>query len=108
MNGRREGSGRIKKKIIMKKDSVIKLENTRMKNSAENDAERRLKSSELIGSNIYWVKDGEEDRTSRTGVESWRKRTEGGRGLVDNAVETPPSQASASASSADDVTRRTV
>ena len=54
------------------------------------------------------MKDGEEDRTSRTGVESWRKRTEGGRGLVDNAVETPPSQASASASIVDDVMRRTV
>ena len=39
-NWRREGSGSIKEKI-MKKDSVRKLENTKMKNSAESYAERR-------------------------------------------------------------------
>ena len=45
------------------------------------------------------MKDGEEDRTSRTGAESWRKGTEGGKGLVEDAVETMQSRAGASASS---------
>ena len=76
VNWRKKGSG------------SIKLENTRMKNSAESDTERRLKLSVLINSDLYWVKDGEEDRTSRSGAESWRKQTEGGRGLMDDAVET--------------------
>ena len=76
VSGIREGRGYIKEKITPK-DNVRKLENTRMKNSAESDAERRLKSSELIDRDLYWVKDGEEDRISRTGTGSWRKQTEG-------------------------------
>ena len=43
VNWSRQGSGSIKEKIT-KKDSVRKLENTRMKNSAESDIERRKKS----------------------------------------------------------------
>ena len=107
VNWRREGSGSIKEKIT-KKDSVRKLENTKMKNSAESDAERSLKLSELIDSDLYWVKEERKDRRSCTGMESWRKRTKGERGLADDAVETTLSQAGASASSADDITRRMV
>ena len=38
-------------------------------------------------------------------MENWRRRTEGGRGLVDDAVETPISQAGTKANSEDFTTR---
>ena len=36
----------------------------------------------MIDRDLYWVKDGEEDRINRTGNGSWRKHTKGGRRLV--------------------------
>ena len=96
------------KEKITPKNSVGKLENTIKNNCTESDAERRFKSSELIDRDLYWVKDGEEDRISRMGTGSWRKQTEGGRRLVNNVIETLLSQAGASASSMGDVTRRMV
>ena len=68
VNWRREGSGSIKEKIT-ENDRVRKLENTRMKNSTESEAERRLKLSKLIDSDLHSVKDGDKDRASGTGVE---------------------------------------
>ena len=103
----REGSGNIKENIT-NNDIGRKLEITRMRNSAESNIRESLALSKLINSNLQGGKDGKGGRTSDMGMESWRRWTKGGRGLVDNTVETLISGASTSASSEDDVTRQTV
>ena len=93
------------KEKITPKDSLRKIENTKMINFAEVTQKEDKKSSELIDRYLYWVKDRQEDRISSKGTESWRKQTEGGKGLVNNVVETQLSRAGDSASSMGDVTR---
>ena len=62
----------------------------------------------MINSILLGGDDAEGGRTSSTSAESSRRCTEGERGIVGNAVETPISRAGTSASSANDVTRWTV
>ena len=85
-----------------------KLEITRMRNPAESDLRESLKLLYLINSNFRGGDDMEGGRTSRPGAESWRRQTEGGRGIVDDVVRTPINRAGTSASRADDITRQTV
>ena len=75
-----------------------------MRNPAESDMRETLTLSNLINSNLQGG-DDPGGRTSCTSAESRRRGTEGERELVDNAVETPISLASSSASKADDATR---
>ena len=103
----REGSGNTKEKIT-KNDIGTKFELPRMRNSAERDIRVSLALSKLIDIDLQGGEDGEGGRTSHASMESWRRRTKGGRGLAEDAVETLISQASTSASSEDEVTRRTV
>ena len=100
----REGSGNIKEKIA-ENDIGRKLELPRVRNSTESDIRESLTLSKLIVSDIQGGEDGEGGRASHSGRESLRRRTKEGRGLADDTQETLLSQASTSASSADDVTR---
>ena len=96
------------KENIMENDIGRKLEITRRRNPAESDMRESLALSKLINSNLQGGDDQEGGRTRRKGAESWRRQTEGGRGLVDDTVETLISRAGTSASSADGITGQTV
>ena len=61
----------------------------RKKKTAESDIKESLVLSKLVDSNIEVWEDGDGGRASRTDTESLRRRTKGGRGFVDDAVETP-------------------